>query len=171
MVYIGILWNTVNDFKTKILQDIGDHASIINFFEINLEDRYEQFVRDIYLFDGIAEWKVDLKLKAMQESNNRNIIIMFLQIDDKEKIFNEKKNKQVIVNVENLKNTIRSKYSLLIPNYFFDNVFHMTDNEEEVLSTLSVLEKWFPDIYTIYQDCSKNYEIGLRRIRTKNENK
>ena len=151
MVYIGILWNTVNDFKTKILQDIGDHASIINFFEINLEDRYEQFVRDIYLFDGIAEWKVDLKLKAMQ--------------------FNEKKNKQVIVNVENLKNTIRYKYSLLIPNYFFDNVFHMTDNEEEVLSTLSVLEKWFPDIYTIYQDCSKNYEIGLRRIRTKNENK
>ena len=52
MVYIGILWNTVNDFKAKILQDIGDHASIINFFEINLEDRYEQFVRDIYLFDG-----------------------------------------------------------------------------------------------------------------------
>ena len=154
MIYIGILWNTVNNFYIDILKDLTEFSEILFWNEIDLENQYNEFIKSIYELDGIDEWKVNLKLQSMNQTLNKKIVIVFLKIDDNTKIFNSKKNKIVSVNIENLKYTIRKKYSEKIPNYFFDNIFHMTDNDEEILNTLEVLREWFPDIYTKYKQFS-----------------
>ena len=154
MIYIGILWNTVNNFCIDILKDIAEFSEILFWNEVDLENQYNEFIKNIYELDGIDEWKVNLKLQSMNQTLNKKIVIVFLRIDDNTKIYNTKKNKMVAVNIENLKYTIRKKYSKKILNYFFDNVFHMTDNEEEILNTLEVLREWFPDIYTKYKQFS-----------------
>ena len=154
MIYIGILWNTVNNFYIDILKDLTEFSEILFWNEIDLENQYNEFIKSIYELDGIDEWKVNLKLQSMNQTLNKKIVIVFLKIDDNTKIFNSKKNKIVSVNIENIKYTIRKKYSEKIPNYFFDNIFHMTDNDEEILNTLEVLREWFPDIYTKYKQFS-----------------
>ena len=171
MVYIGIIWNTVNTFKNEIIEDINMFGTVLRYYEIELGENYDKFVRKIYEYDGIAEWKVDLKLKAMNDSDNTNIVVIFIQIDDLKKEYNEKKKKEVIVSIENLKDYIRSKYCEKIPNYYFDNTFHMTDNEQELASTLIVLREF---LYNEYDDYKNNYcdkNKMLVRKKEYNENK
>ncbi len=165
MIYIGVLWNTVNDFRDEIVKDINEVEEILCYFDYNLSENYEEFVRTMYESDGIAKWKVDSKITAMNLSTNRNIRIVFIKINDTTLEFNSKKNKFVVAHVENLKNGIRRKYSQLISNYFFDNVFHMTDNEEELNSTLVVLQKWFPDMCEEYHRVVSEQDNTLKRKR------
>lgn len=165
MVYIGVLWNTVNDFKDEIVKDINEVEEILCYFDYNLNENYENFVRKMYESDGIAKWKVDSKLETMNLSTNKNIRIVFIKINDTTLEFNSKKNKFVITHVENLKNGIRTKYSQLIPNYYFDNVFHMTDNEEELSNTLIVLQEWFPNVCEEYHHLISEQDNTLKKKR------
>lgn len=85
MVYIGVLWNTVNQFKNEIIDDISQFGNVLKTYEIDLWFEYDSFVRKIYENDGIAEWKVNLKLDAMNKSENKKVVIMFIQIDNTKK--------------------------------------------------------------------------------------
>ena len=167
MIYIGVLWNTVNDFSDEIINDINECEEILCYFDYDLKEKYEDFVRKMYEFDGIAKWKVDSKIEAMSLSSNGNIRIVFIKIDDTTIEFNSKKNKYVMVHVENLKNLIRTKYSQLISNYYFDNVFNMTDNEDELNNTLEVLQEWFPDVCVKYHEIISEQNNTLKRKRLK----
>lgn len=169
MVYIGITWNTIDDFKSEVINDIGEYGEVLFYFELDLQNKYDEFVRELYKSDGISEWKVNLKLEAMNLTANKRIGILFIKVDDEIREFNQKKNKMVVVNIENLKGKIRSKYSKLIPNYFFDNVFHMTDNEEELKTTLEILKIWFPEVYVKHQKVSEDSLV--RKRERNNENK
>ena len=142
MEYIGILWNTVNFLKEEIMGDISKFGEIVDYFELNLGEDYEEFVKKIYEFDGIADWKIKLKLDSMKAVDCAIITVLFIKIDDSKIEFNDRKQKNVITNIENLKKYIREKYSKRIDNYYFDNVFHMTDNKEELLAMLKVLREW-----------------------------
>lgn len=164
MIYVGILWNTVFDLKDNIMEDINKYGEIINAYEIDLGNQYMEFVKNIYECDKIAEWKVCLKLAYMLQSSSTKLVILFIKIDDTKKEYNERKNKEVIVNIENLKTDIRDKYSKQIKNYFFDNIFHMTDDKEELEKTLLVLNDWF--------DKEKNNnKLLVKRRGGTNENK
>ena len=165
MKYIGILWNTISELEDLVITDINEMATVTEVHELDLSSQYENFVRTIYEHDGIDKWKIDKKLEGMNSSNNQNVVILFIDVDDSERVFNSNKNKEVITNIEALKKYIRTKYSQLIPNYYFDNVFHMTDNEEEVYSTLYALQKIRPEIVESYKETLTNEEKGLVRER------
>jgi len=169
MIYIGIIWNTVNHLSGDILSDINELGEVVDFFNIDLSEQYSDFVRSIYELDGIAEWKVNKKLESM-DLPCKNVGIVFIKVDDSVKEFNEAKKKVVSVNIETLKKFIRSKYSQLISNYFFDNVFHMTDNVEELANTLEVIRAFFPHVFEEYQNRTEP-QLTLRREKKKNENK
>ena len=47
MKCLGILWNGMQDFKSEALEDIKEYANIIDIIDINLDEKYEKFVRDI----------------------------------------------------------------------------------------------------------------------------
>lgn len=58
MLCLGILWNSVQEYKDMAIDDIQKYGSLIGTFDMSLEENYEAFVRDIYAQDEIASWKV-----------------------------------------------------------------------------------------------------------------
>ena len=142
MVCIGIIWNTSFPFKDEILKDISnfDSAEIIEEFDLDLNDDYESFVRGMYELDSIAQWKVDKKVNTMFESSDlRKVGIVFLNVDSSKQEYHPLKKRMVYSNLENLKSSIRNKYKEKVNLYFFDNAFHMTDDEKEFKTTYSYL--------------------------------
>ena len=75
------------------------------------------------------------------------------------------------INMERMKNSIRNKYSQMIQNYFFDNVFHMTDDETELANTLEVIKEYFPNIYNEYFEIKEDTNVRIRRKNRKGADK
>lgn len=147
MECLGILWNSMSDFKRDVLQDIEKQATIKEQIDLELDESYNNFVRDIYAQDDIAQWKVDKKIEAMGMcSSSRQVTILLLDINTTTTYYHELKKRTVYLEMENLKQDIRGKYSKLVPFYFFDNVFHMTDDEEEYKADLKVINKYIRNI-------------------------
>ena len=143
MLCLGILWNSVQEYKDMAIEDIQKYGSLIGTFDMPLEENYEAFVRDIYAQDEIATWKVDKKVETMFNSSDvRTVTIVFIEVDLTDQFYHGGKKKMVYTNLENLKTGIRDKYGKMIKDYFFDNVFHMTDDERELKADLTVVSNY-----------------------------
>ncbi len=147
MKSLGIMWNLIGQFKEDVLSDIKQRAEILEVVDLNLSDRYEEFVRKIYSVDDIAEWKVDKKIETMfLSSKSRTVTIVIMDISTKETYFHPYKKRLVFTNLENLKTDIRERYSKLIPVYFFDNIFHLTDDEHEFNADFEIINNFINSI-------------------------
>lgn len=160
MLCLGILWNSVQQYKDMIIADIQKYGSLIGSFDLPLEENYEAFVRDIYAQDEIATWKVDKKLETMFNSSDvRTVTIVFVEVDLTDQFYHGGKKKMVYTNLENLKNGIRDKYGKMIKDYFFDNVFHMTDDERELRADFTVVTNYLKNMNM------KNSNDGIQLIK------
>jgi len=147
MLCLGILWNSVQEYKDMAIADIQKYGSLIGTFDMSLEENYEQFVRDIYAQDEMADWKVDKKVETMFNSSDiRTVTIVFIEVDLTDQFYHGGKKKLVYTNLENLKTGIRYKYGKMIKDYFFDNVFHMTDDERELRADLKVVSNYLKNM-------------------------
>lgn len=143
MKCLGIFWNSMNEFKDEAVIDVEKYCKILGGFPIELGDNYEKFVRDIYSQDEIAEWKVDKKVETMfQCSDSREIYVILMDIDTKEQTYHPFKKRFVYTNLEQMKVDIRTKYKDRVNNYFFDNIFHVTDDEREFIADYSIIESY-----------------------------
>jgi len=143
MKCIGIIWNCAFGYKKDIINDIKNEIDIINTYEIDLGDHYEEFVSAIYNIEVMAKWKIERKINSMKQYREcRSVVIIELEISDLSKYFHEKKNKEVFYKIEMTKQKIREKYKHKIKNYIFDNILHLTDNEFEFEETLKVIEQF-----------------------------
>ena len=166
MLCLGILWNSVQQYKDMIIADIQKYGSLIGSFDMPLEENYETFVRDIYAQDEIATWKVDKKLETMFNSSDvRTVTIVFVEVDLTDQFYHGGKKKMVYTNLENLKNGIRDKYGKMIKDYFFDNVFHMTDDERELRADFTVVTNYLKNMNM------KNFNDGIQLIKKINNTK
>lgn len=160
MLCLGILWNSVQEYKDMAIADIQKYGALIGAFDMSLEENYEQFVRDIYAQDEIADWKVDKKLETMFNSSDiRTVTIVFIEVDLTDQFYHGGKKKLVYTNLENLKTGIRDKYGKMIKDYFFDNVFHMTDDERELRDDLKVVFNYLKNMST------QNSNDGIQLIK------
>ena len=147
MLCLGILWNSVQEYKDMAIEDIQKYGSLIGTFDMPLEENYEAFVRDIYAQDEIATWKVDKKVETMFNSSDvRTVTVVFIEVDLTDQFYHGGKNKMVYTNLENLKTGIRDKYGKMIKDYFFVNVFHMTDDELELKADLTVVSNYLKNM-------------------------
>lgn len=147
MLCLGILWNSVQQYKDMAIEDIQKYGSLIGTFDMPLEENYEAFVRDIYAQDEIATWKVDKKVETMFNSSDvRTVTVVFIEVDLTDQFYHGGKKRMVYTNLENLKIGIRDKYGKLIKDYFFDNVFHMTDDERELKADLTVVSNYLKNM-------------------------
>lgn len=147
MLCLGILWNSVQQYKDMAIEDIQKYGSLIGIFDMPLEENYEAFVRDIYAQDEIATWKVDKKVETMFNSSDvRTVTVVFIEVDLTDQFYHGGKKRMVYTNLENLKIGIRDKYGKLIKDYFFDNVFHMTDDERELKADLTVVSNYLKNM-------------------------
>lgn len=163
MICLGILWNSMDEYTDEVKKDILNYGKIITNITLNLGDKYEQFVRDIYAQDDIAQWKVDKKIETMFQNSSRKVTALIMNIETKEKHYHKFKKRMVYTNLENMKVNIRDKYSKLIPNYFFDNIFHVTDNKKEFELDYEILKKYFYSVEILDDKC-KNC---LRKMKVK----
>lgn len=147
MLCLGILWNSVQEYKDMAIADIQKYGSLIGTFDMPLEENYEAFVRDIYAQDEIASWKVDKKIETMFNSSDvRTVTVVFIEVDLTDQFYHGGKKRMVYTNLENLKTGIRDKYGKMIKDYFFDNVFHMTDDERELRADLTVVSNYLKNM-------------------------
>ena len=139
---IAILWNSMENNFDEALSDIKRFSEIQECFKINFDNNFDEFISDIYPYSGDQKWKLDYKINIMNNKYTKNeVMILFLEIPNSNKIYCERKKTFLYENIENLKEFIRSKYKVKVKNYSFDNVFHMTDDELEYEKTLQIIKK------------------------------
>lgn len=140
MVCLGILWNSMQEYLENVVEDVEEYGKVLDIFSLNLGDEYEKFVRDIYSQDEIAAWKVDKKIETMfQCSEGRKVTILLIDMETSKMEYHPLKKRYVFVNLESMKTDIRKKYSKLVAYYFFDNIFHVSDDEKEYKADLGVI--------------------------------
>lgn len=142
--FIGIIWNVSQEFYEQIFTKISLCNSIVWVQKYQLGDRYTEFVKDIYKFDGIADWKIDRKIEFMCKNPCRNVIVFSINIPNVKYKFDENKDKAVCLQVEVLKSQIRSAYKDKVTPYVFDIVFHMADDDVENYYLNKSLQKYLP---------------------------
>lgn len=148
MKAIGILWNSMNKYTDLALRDINDYSKITNVISIDFGSSFSEFISKIYPYVGNERWKLDYKISHMNNVYESNEIkIVFLDIDSTKKIFVERKGIYIYENVEKLKTYVRNKYKNMVENYVYDNVFHMTDDENEYSETLKIITDYVINYY------------------------
>lgn len=163
MLFIGILWNTINDLKKDCIKDIMDHSNLLDCIELDLGDCYEEFVKDVYACDGILEERLTAKVASMQNCNCKKIVLFFISETNPTQEYNARKKRQVYSTIENLKQYIRNKYQNNISNYYFDNILHITDDSTEVNNLFPVLYNWFPEKKDYFDELQK---VSLQGVET-----
>ncbi len=63
MIFSGIIWNTSHSHHNAILSDISNEYDLVNIKTLNLKDKYQDFIVDIYSDDNLSAWRWKLDKK------------------------------------------------------------------------------------------------------------
>ena len=124
----GILWPPVSKYFDEITNLIGSRYRISSYTDYDFpEEIFLRFIHGVYHLDDIAEWKVAAKIEHMLRKGLNKVRI--LDIDMKSPDFRVKRTgKTISQEGERLKKLIRDKYSNMVDDYFYDIIFHTSDN-------------------------------------------
>lgn len=142
MLFMGIIWGPAFKYKDEILKDTGGFSKKMLSLDLQLDEKYSDFVYDMYEYEDMPKWKIDKKLEHMHANNNSQINVSFYDIDTTEEFYHPYKHCFVYKNVEGMKMYIREKYKDKVDDYFFDTVFHLTDNKIELNHSVEVLSNY-----------------------------
>ena len=121
-----VLWPPVIDYFDDIEKFIAKKFHIFSSLDYNNIIDFHKYIRDLYQIDDIRDWKVNLKIEAMDIFPKR---IRIIKIEIPNPRFRYKDNGKIIsMVVEELKKDIRSKYKSKVNNYFHDIIIHIGDN-------------------------------------------
>ena len=148
---IGIIWNSMNKRQKELaINVIQEKCKIIKYFDIDLKDKYKDFLKDIYIDSHEAPDIPDFKINSLidkYDNNTIRIIKCLVKITNTQYI-NDKKGSSY-KEIAELKTIIRNKFKTEIKNYSFDNIFHLTDDMQEFEYTVNVLEKYINRDYIL----------------------
>lgn len=130
---IGILWNMANEYTEEIISEIAENTELTEVSQYDLKEIYDTFVLDCYKGDDEAflDGYIYDKIKNMKKAGNNKIVLFSAKINNPTYKINEENGITQCVEIRSIKQQIRNKYASKIDGYFFDNLIHMTDNEEE----------------------------------------
>ena len=146
MIFAGIIWNPAYQFKDEMNSIFNKYSKVLHSVELDLKDDYIPFVYDIYNEEDTAKWKIDTKVEHMKEVKDKKVKVVFFEIDTSTQFYHEFKKCYVFTNVENMKKEVRDTYKNKIDNYFFDIIFHLTDNEKELNYTVNIVDKYLKKV-------------------------
>ena len=145
MLSMGVIWNCATHLKKDIIQDINQKTKFLNTFEFDLGDKYEEFVRKIYMSEGMDDWKIERKIEHMKEFNSTSVVIVFFEFSEEKIEYHPYKKRNVFTQLEECKTYIREKYRNQIDNYVFDIIFHTTDDLQELKNDFRILSSFVAD--------------------------
>mgnify|MGYP007035344484 FL=1 len=125
------------EYEDEISLMLSTSGCIIKEEKIDLRYRFDEFVTGIY-FDSNPS-HIRSKLKALKTCFSRVVKIVYLDLIANDYYFSTEKGYFVYKNIEALKEKIRWQIGHKIPNYYFDIVFHLTDNQYEYEKTQQFL--------------------------------
>ena len=147
MLSLGIIWNKAYEYKREIISDIEGRVKLLECFDLDLNDDYEGFVKEIYQNENMEDWKIDRKINAMCPCDSKKISVVIFEFDSSRVVYHEFKHKDVYEELESLEMYIREKYSKLVDNYVFDIIFHST---VPILLKGKIIKFVFPFIFLIF---------------------
>lgn len=148
---IGVIWNSLSgDLMEQAIQMLRCRATVRSVSMHTMDTRrYSNFIDDIYYFnderepkEGTAYFK---KCTTVDRYDSNTIALVYLEIEVTSLVFNKKKEEFNYLEIMALKDTIRNYFKKRIKDYAFDNVFHLTVNEEEYEYTDRVCKGYFND--------------------------
>ena len=142
MVCAGIVWGPAVKYGIEMNENFEKYVRLLYTFGLDLKDDYNHFVYDIYNEEDTPRWKVDKKVEMMKKAQETRVKIVFFDIDTTNQYYHDRKKCNVFTNVEKMKETTRNNYMDKIDDYFFDIIFHLTDNEKELTYTSDVILKY-----------------------------
>jgi glycosyltransferase involved in cell wall biosynthesis len=148
---IGVLWNSLSaKQKTEIIEKIKKEGNIDQIINVGLKEQYESFIKDIYAENHETEGVSYIKYATLKNQFENNIItivnfeteVFFYEYTNNTKGFQ-------FINLAQLKRNIRNEYKTKIKRYAFDNIFHLTMNQDEYDLTEKVLKKYIKDYHEV----------------------
>ena len=141
---IGILWHSLNgEMMEEAKNIISKFATITDEVDIDLDNRYRDFIKEIYgretEFEGIPIFKAG-SLIDRYESNK--IVILNLIIKVSNYMYLNKTKGFIYEEIAKLKTYIRKYFKSKIIDYAYDNIFHLTVNQEEYVYTNEICQKY-----------------------------
>ena len=149
MYCIGIIWNRAIEYEDEISLLLSASGRIIKEEKLDLSYQFDEFVTGIY-FDSKPS-HVRSKLKALKTVLPRVVKIIELDLIADDYFFSTEKGFFVYKSIEDLKEKIRRQIRCKIPDYYFDIVFHLTDNQYEYERTQRFLLK-FLESYSLRRE-------------------
>lgn len=146
MLSLGIIWNPAHGFKDEILNDIGSMVDLKYYTDIDLGMLYRDFIYDIYANE--ASYKKDKKYEILSLLPSTAITVVLFDFDESSLDFHKQKQRFVYKQLNDLKVYIREVYSKKIDNYYFDNIFHCTDDPDEYEHSDAVIKKYLGQLLT-----------------------
>lgn len=123
-----IIWAPAVTMKEQILRDLQYFATINKVQEFHYKKgEYDNVVRALYAIDDIEKWKIEKKIEYMNGYSG-DLIAVELQYEAPLLRIKKSSNLPISTHGERIKKVIRTKYSKLIDNYFYDIILHIGDN-------------------------------------------
>lgn len=141
---IGILWNSLDkEMFNEAIQVIQEHSTITDCIAVDLQEQYKQFIKDIYLYNNEFEGIPVIKASTLIDKYDSNIIIVLNLIMRVSNYiyFNDMKG-YMYTEIAELKTLIRKNFKTRIKDYAYDNIFHLTVDNEEFEYTDEVCKKY-----------------------------
>ncbi len=141
---IGIIWNSLNNnHKQEILDKISKIGNIKYFINVDFNDKYQDFIKDIYVENHEAEGVPFIKYATLKDQFDNNYInIVYANIDVNLYEYTDDIKGFQFESLATLKRNIREYYKTKISKYAFDNIFHLTMNEAEYKLTNDIVTKY-----------------------------
>ena len=153
---IGILWNSLDrDMMENAIRMLSKESIINNCIFVDLDKDYRKFIEEIYLYNnekvGIPVFKSSILIDKY-DSNNIAVINMIIKVSNY--IFYNDKKGYLFKEISELKEYIRNFFKDKIKDYAYDNIFHLTVDEDEYKYTDDVCKKYIKEYKR------NNYEEG-----------
>ena len=144
---VGILWNSLNkEMMEEAISIIKEKAIITNCIEVDLEEQYRQFINEIYLYNNEFEGIPVIKAGTLIDKYDSNtIVILNLIMKVSNYIYFNKTKGFMFEEIAELKSFIRKFFKTKITDYAYDNIFHLTVDNEEYEYTDQVCKKFIKE--------------------------
>lgn len=144
---VGILWNSLNqELMDEAVDIIKKYAEVTGICSVDLEEQYRSFINEIYLYNHEFEGIPVLKAGSLIDKYDSNtIMILNMVIRVSNYIYYNKTKGFMFEEIANLKTLIRKTFKSKILDYAYDNIFHLTVDNDEYEFTDGICKKYIKE--------------------------
>ena len=141
---IGILWNSLDrEQMDEAIRMLSQNSLLESIEFVDLEGDYRRFIEEIYLYNnekvGIPVFKSSVLIDKY-DSNSIAIVNLIIKVSNY--IFYNQKKGYLYKEISELKEYIRNYFKGKIKDYAYDNIFHLTVDNDEFAYTEQVCKKY-----------------------------